>query len=109
MLADVPIEEVEEVMGTKGRTATRHLKKALHHYGWKTGERLRLCHPRRVYPDTCIVKVRVIRVRKPYMDYNHWILYHNEHWYDPDATKGECVIVLPGVYRGEISYLEIWK
>jgi hypothetical protein len=109
MITGRPIEEIEEVMGKKGGTRTADLKKALHHYGWKTGKRLRPCHPYKDKPPLTIVSVRSARMSRPKIKNSHWIIKHNHTIYDPACDEADVTLVFPGVWRNEMSFLEVWK
>ena len=78
MLAGAPIEEVFQVMKTKGPTSSAMLMDAMYHYKIRHAEKFyRLSKKHLTIPETCLLNIRM-------PGYGHWAVYHKGIFYDPE-------------------------
>lgn len=78
MLADVDIEDVTKVMGTRGSTSIGQIVEALDHYNIRHGEKnIRLSKKNPHYSEISILTVHMPK-------YTHWVLYYKGKFYDPE-------------------------
>lgn len=85
MIVDRTVDEVCEVMRTRGKTTVKHLIKALNHFGVVCGSKLQ-----RYSTKSVITPLAVLRVRHPHQNLSHWVVRKNGNDYDPDSEV--CVL-----------------
>ena len=77
MLADVPVDDVIEVIGTDKGTKKEDLKKALRYYGISYAPKSTKYDSNTPLPELCIIRMKLPK-------YGHWGIYYKGVYYDPE-------------------------
>lgn len=77
MIANVPVDDVIQVMHNDKGTGKKDIAKALEHYGITQAKTMTKADNSTPLPSVCILKVF-------YIKYSHWILYYYGKYYDPE-------------------------
>ena len=97
MLAGVSIDDVFQVMKTKGSTSAKMLLDALYHYKIRNNEKFISIKKNPNIPELCILNVRM-------PTYGHWVVYYKGVFYDPEFGE------LNNLHKNAkiVNYLEIY-
>lgn len=77
MIANVPVDDVIQVMHNDKGTGKKDIAKALEHYGITHAKTMTKADNSTPLPSVCILKVLLPK-------YSHWILYYYGKYYDPE-------------------------